>query len=142
MYVMQKAESGKVRAVVKTGNAVSRKMNYLSHLLEVGLYGSMASTLFAGATGNESIDLDLIRAVRDESPWKVPLDQSNFDKRQTKSSIAVVLLAVWDHFLEKIGKNEDVERVWGALWDSLFLKGVTVHMAGKEGEWINGLPSG
>lgn len=36
----------------------------------------------------------------------------------------------------------DVEKVWGALWDSLFLKGATVYMAGKEGEWINGLPYG
>lgn len=31
MYVMQKAESGKVRAVVNTDNAVNRKMNYSSH---------------------------------------------------------------------------------------------------------------
>lgn len=142
MYVIQKAESGKIRPVVKTGNAVNRKMNYLSHVLEVGLYGSMASTLFAGVTGNEDIDVDLINAVRDSSTWKVPLDQGSFDKRQTKSSIAVVLLAVWDHILEKVGGGGDIERVWGALWDSLFLKGATVHMAGKKGEWINGLPSG
>lgn len=48
MVVMQKSEGGKIRGVVKTGNEVNRKMNYLSAFLEVGLHGSRLSTLFAG----------------------------------------------------------------------------------------------
>lgn len=99
MQVMQKAESGKIRPVVKTGNRVNRKMNYLSHVLEEGFKGSLSSTLFAGSIGNETIDYDIIAAVRDNSTWKVPLDQGNFDKRQTRVSVAVVMKAVWDHIL-------------------------------------------
>ena len=74
MVVLEKSEPGKIRSVVKTGNAVNRKMNYLSTILEDGLHGSRLSTLFAGEGGNEDIDMDLIIAVRDENLWKVPLD--------------------------------------------------------------------
>jgi hypothetical protein len=67
MQVMQMAESGKIRPAVKIGNKVNRKMNYLSHVLEAGFRGSMASTLFAGSAGNEKIDNDIVEAVRDDS---------------------------------------------------------------------------
>lgn len=53
-------------------NKVNRKMNYLSHVLEAGFSGSMASTLFAGTRGNVDIDNNIIAAVRDETTWKVP----------------------------------------------------------------------
>jgi len=96
---MQKAESGKIRPLVKTGNKVNRKMNYLSHILEAGFSGSLTSTLFAGSAGNEKINSKIIDAVRDETTWKLPLDQGNFDKRQTRVSVAVVLKAVWDYGL-------------------------------------------
>jgi hypothetical protein len=67
MQVMQKAESGKIRPVVKTGNKVNRKMNYLSHVLEDGFRGSRTSTLFAGNRVNEDIDNDIIGAVQDNT---------------------------------------------------------------------------
>lgn len=51
----------------------------------------MASTLFAGTAGNAEIDNNLKEAVRDETTWKVPLDQGNFDKRQTGVSSNVSL---------------------------------------------------
>jgi len=114
MQVMQKAESGKIRPVVKTGNRVNRKMNFLSHVLEAGFNGSRASTLFAGTAGNEEIDSNLIEAVRDETTWKVPLDQGNFDKRQTRVSITVVLKAVWDYILRRC-RNNRILRQCGVL---------------------------
>lgn len=40
MIVLQKSEPGKIRSVVKTGNHVNRKINYLSSVLEDGLHGS------------------------------------------------------------------------------------------------------
>lgn len=142
MYTIQKSESGKIRPVVKTGNCLNRKMNYLSEVVERGLYGSKKSTLFAGERGNEEIDLDLINAVRDGSDWVVPLDQGAFDQHQSKKSIMVVIAAVFVHILPLLN-NPEVSDVAAALWDSLSCEGASVYI-GREfvGEWINGLPSG
>lgn len=141
MHILQKSEAGKVRSVVKTGDKVNRKMNYLSGYLEDGLHGSPLSTLFAGEAGNERIDFDLIDAVRDESTWKVPLDQGAFDEKQSKMSIAVALHAV-GMALEERGMNGDGCAVWAALWDSLFVRGALVEWADESRPWKNGLPSG
>lgn len=54
---------GKIRPVAKTGNAVNRKMNYLSEVLERGLHGSRLSTLFAGEAGNERIDKPILYCI-------------------------------------------------------------------------------
>jgi hypothetical protein len=74
---MQKSEGGKVRAVLKIASEVNRKMVYWSHYLEDGLHGSRVSTLDAGEAGNEAIDFDLLREVRDPSTYKVPLEQGD-----------------------------------------------------------------
>lgn len=141
MHVMQKSETMKVRPVVKTGNAVNRKMNYLSCYLEDGLHGSRLSTLFAGEAGNELIDLDLVEAVARPSLLKVPLDQGGFDQHQSKRSIAAVLRAVGE-YIGLMVPGSDFEPVWRALWDSLFVQGAEVICGEYRGEWENGLPSG
>lgn len=79
--------------------------------------------------------------MRDETTWKVPLDQGNFDKRQTRISVGVVMKAVWDYMLPHVEEQPDIEKVWGALWDSLFAKGADVIAGQFRGEWDNGLPS-
>lgn len=117
-------------------------MNDLSHVLESGFKDSMASTLFVGSRENEAIDDDIIKAVRDESTWKLPLDQGNCDKRQTRISVAVVLKAVWDQILPQVEDQPDIAKVWEALWDSLFVKVAAVTVGTLTGEWDNGLPSG
>lgn len=140
MKVIQKSETSKIRGVVKTGNAVNRKMNYLSEYLEVGLHGSKLSTLFAGERGNEAIDMDLLTAVRQKDLIKVPLDQGGFDQHQSKKSIAAVMLAVGE-YISNLTRGTDFEGVWAALWDSLFVKGAQVECGDYRGEWNNGLPS-
>ncbi|CAB3242517.1 unnamed protein product [Arctia plantaginis] len=74
MKIMQKSEGGKVRPVVVGGNELYRKMDFLSGLVEVGLYGSKTSTLFAVPAGNEAIDREWLDEVRNSSTLKVPLD--------------------------------------------------------------------
>ncbi|AXA52555.1 putative poly-capsid [Linepithema humile toti-like virus 1] len=142
MHVIQKSESGKIRPVVKTGDCLNRKMNYLSEVVERGLYGSRLSSLFAGDRGNEEIDLDLLSAVKDGSDWCVPLDQGAFDQHQSKKSVLVVLAGILSYVLPRIG-NSEVQDIGAALWDSLNVRGATVT-CGKEdlGMWNNGLPSG
>ena len=141
MVVMQKSEGGKIRPVVKTGDDVNRKMNFLSEWVERGFFGCKLSTLFAGEKGNEEIDLDLIDAVRDASSWKVPLDQGGFDQHQSKYSIAVVLHAM-GVFLRGRDLGDEFGAVWASLWDSLFLAGAQVEVGDVVFEWVNGLPSG
>lgn len=94
MHVMEKSEPTKVRAVVKCGNDVNRQMAYLSTAVERGLYRSKTSTLFAGPTGNEEIDINIFEHVRNYHLWKVPLDQSNFDGHQSKGTILAVFRAI------------------------------------------------
>jgi hypothetical protein len=57
-------------------------------------------------------------------------------------SVAVVLKTVWDYILPFVSDEPDIERVWAALWDSLFSKGSDVVAGKYKNEWNNGLPSG
>lgn len=100
MHVMEKSEPTKVRPVVKCGNHVNRQMAYLSTAVERGLYRSKTSTLFAGPAGNEEIDMEVLRYVRNYALWKVPLDQSNFDGHQSKGTILAVLRAIGQRLKE------------------------------------------
>ncbi|KAE9542277.1 hypothetical protein AGLY_003404 [Aphis glycines] len=96
------------------------KMNYLSHVLEEGFKGSLSSTLFAGTTRKEEIDNDIIEAVRDDTTWKVPLDQGNFDKRQTRASVVVVMKAVLRTFNPEITcEKQNSEDDYNSLFQHL-----------------------
>lgn len=143
MHIMQKSEGGKVRAVVKTGNAVNRQMDYISTAFDDGLIGSKASTLWAAGSGGEEIDWDLLHAVEDKRKLKVPLDQSSFDQHQSKPTIWAVLVAVGETLEEAYGEEHDVMKVWRAMWGSIFCRPVNIMLEGKVvGHWENGVPSG
>lgn len=122
MQVLQKSEGGKIRPAAKTGNAVNRKMNYLSEALERGLHGSRLSTPFAGEAGNERIDYDLIDAARTRSTWKVPLDQGGFDQHQSQAVIAVTMMAIGRHLLKFAHKSSPRGRPSGIAFSSWRLR--------------------
>lgn len=143
MIVMQKSEGGKVRPVVKTGNPVYRKMDYLSELVESGFKGSRTSTLFAGPAGNEEIDELWLREVEDFSRLKVPLDQSSFDQRQSRNTILTVLAAIGDYCLQFTNpEKDDYQQVWAALWETLAVRQPRVIYEKDTFIWGNGVPSG
>ncbi|QBL75907.1 putative non-structural polyprotein [Solenopsis midden virus] len=143
-YVMQKSESGKIRPVVKTGNRINRMMDYLSEVWEKGMYGSRISTLFAGRKGNEEVDMELVELTRDTSWYKVPLDQGNFDWKQSKESVLAILDEVWDYIIKKVPNiNPEIVAIWKCLRECIFERGAFVKCEGAEKfEWLNGLPSG
>ena len=141
-HVMEKSEAGKVRPVVKTGNDVCRKMDFISQALENGFKGSISSTLFAGTAGNEEIDKELLELTRNTSIWKVPLDQSNFDQHQSFATIYACMSAIGVVLEKSLGRDHDIIKVWKALWDSIFLTPVIVKCGSKSFIWTNGLPSG
>lgn len=124
-HVMEKSEGGKSRPVVKTSNHTNRKMDFLSEVVERGLYRTRFSTLYAGTSGNEKIDVELVDLTRDRSYLKVPLDQKNFDQHQSKLTIQAVMGAVGD-FLEEQDLPYEYLRTWRALWDSVFVLGAEV----------------
>lgn len=143
MEVMQKSEGGKVRPVVKTGNELYRKMDYLSELVELGLYGSRTSTLFAGRSGNEQIDEEWEKVMHDKSLLKVPLDQASFDQHQSKGSIRAVIDAIGDYCLSVLPKDHDMVRVWVAMYKTLFEScPPQVIYDNQKSPWENGIPSG
>ncbi|KAL4720683.1 hypothetical protein ACJJTC_001317 [Scirpophaga incertulas] len=142
MVVLQKSEGGKVRPVVKTGNRINRKMDFLSEIVERGLYGSRVSTLFAGAQGNEDIDMMWAREVRNPDSLKVPLDQGGFDQHQSLPTIKAVLTAIGDVCVSATRPGSDYRRVWEVLWYSLLGRRVEVRLGGESFTWGNGIPSG
>lgn len=140
-HVMEESEEGKSRLVVKTSNESNRKMDFLSEVVERGLYSSLFSTLYAGTAGNDAIDLELLELTRDRNYIKVPLDQKNFDQHQSLITIQAVMGAIGDHMSQQDIPSEYAE-VWAALWDSIFVIGGTVTVGKKQFPWRNGLPSG
>ncbi|KAL4702454.1 hypothetical protein ACJJTC_018841 [Scirpophaga incertulas] len=142
MVVLQKSEGGKVRPVVKTGNRINRKMDFLSEVVEKGLYGSRVSTLFAGAQGNEDIDIMWARQVRNPDSLKVPLDQGGFDQHQSLPTIRAVLTAIGDVCISATRPGSEYRRVWEVLWHSLIGRRVEIRLGGESFTWGNGIPSG
>ncbi|APG76006.1 hypothetical protein 2 [Hubei toti-like virus 19] len=140
-HVLEKSEGAKSRPVVKTGNDLFRKMDFLSEWVEKGVYNSKTSTLYADARTIQEIDEEIMQAVENTRLYKVPMDQSNFDWHQNRASIITIMLIQGIHMFEK-GAPEEYIAVWGAMWDSLFSQKVNVVLGEQIMEWLNGLPSG
>lgn len=140
-HVMEKSEGAKVRPVVKTGNELFRKMDFLSEWLEVGLYGATSSTLYADTAQLEEIDKEILATTQDPNIYKVPMDQSNFDWHQNYRSVLALMYVIGLHLI--INKApEEYLAVWEVTWDSLFNESVVVVMGVLRMIWGNGIPSG
>jgi len=136
LEVIQKSEGGKVRPVVKAGNAVNRKMGYLSTSVEAGLRGARFSPIFSEESA-QFIDRSLVAAAKSGAGWFVPLDQSNFDQNQSKRTVLTVLRAI----LDVCCSQGDLKVVGEALWRSLCL-GAEVRCGTVRFPWVHGMPSG
>jgi len=136
LEVIQKSEGGKVRPVVKAGNAVNRKMAYLSTSVEEGLKGATFSPIFSEEAA-QVIDQRLMAAACVGNEWFVPLDQSNFDQNQSKRTVMVVLRAI----LDVCCRHPNLSSVANALWLSL-CAGAEVRCGPHRFPWLHGMPSG
>lgn len=140
-HIMEKSEGGKIRPIVKTGSAMFRKMDYLSQWCEDGFKYSRLSTLFGSASNQEWIDKDILASTRDPNLWKVPMDQSNFDWHQSKSSIMTIIAAM-GMYISKRTNVKGFTEVWEAMWNSIFAQPVTIYCGAYRYTWQNGMPSG
>lgn len=143
LVIAQKSEHGKIRPIVKSSNANNRRWDYVMHLIEDGLRPAITTRVFGGAAKNEELDMELIETCN-KSTWKLPLDHSNYDHRQTKGMLKAMLLAVFDHISPLLPHEiaNDWRTVFKSAFDSQFNRRVMVDFFGDIFEWQNGLPSG
>ncbi|CAB3241844.1 unnamed protein product [Arctia plantaginis] len=112
-------------------------MDFLSGLVEVGLYGSKSSTLFAGAAGNETIDREWLEENRNSNTLKVSLEQSSFDNNQSKTTILAVLIGMEQHILLHASVPYEYRVVWNTMWETLIIAGPSVYSHDwRYGHWL------
>ncbi|UHM27658.1 MAG: RNA-dependent RNA polymerase [Fushun totivirus 3] len=141
LHAMEKSEPAKVRAVVKTGNAMNRRMDFVSSWLEAAMGAAPNTCLMGGARTAEKMDLDLLGAVRDNGWLKVPLDQGGFDRHQPKGAVLAVISAI-ARVIRKVGAPDEVKKVMGTI-EEVFRSGdVWVECGRQVWRWGNGVPSG
>lgn len=138
LVILQKSETAKIRPVAKSDNQLFRKMDFLSYPLENGLKGSRSSPLFLGLQGNEMLDMNICERL----PMGIncPLDQGSFDNNQSKPTILIALIAIYDVVISKL--SEEYKQVWEAMWDSVIHPESRVIVGNHNMPWNNGLPSG
>lgn len=84
--------------------------------------------------------MKILEGVRSNNRVKVPLDQGNFDQHQSKVSVLTILLAMYTVCIR--GGGEELERVWGAGWDSFVHEGSLVILGRVTFALRNGVASG
>lgn len=139
MYVMQKSEPAKIRAVAKVDNDSVRKQDFLSTLVEGGLLGASRTTLLGSAAFNEKLDMDILKDLG--HGLNVPLDQSAFDNHQGMESLKTVMQAIYDVCIRH-EPIDDFHKVWEAMWDSFFHPEASVIIGKERLPWRNGVASG
>jgi len=87
---VQKSEPGKVRAVISSDLSLYLKMSYVSTFLEKALAGSEFSTLFM----SKQARFDLWQSMAKDGTWRMPIDQSEFDKNVTGRQIKISLACI------------------------------------------------
>lgn len=82
-----KSEPAKVRAVISSDLGLYLKMTYVSTFLDQILRGRTDSTLWMSADDR----LNLWQDMAPDGTWRMPLDQSEFDKNQTKRQVLITV---------------------------------------------------
>lgn len=138
LEVMQKREPGKVRPVVKADNELFRKMDFLSEIIETGLKGCRSSPIFMSSAANERLDFSIKERLA--IGINCPLDQGSFDNNQSKMSILVVMIAMYQVMFR--AAPPEYKKVWAAMWDSFVDPASVVILGKKRYPWENGIASG
>lgn len=132
---VQKSEPGKVRAVISSDLALYLKMSYVSQFLEKALAGSKLSTLWM----NKDDRFDLWQSMGYDGTWRMPLDQSEFDKNVSGRQIKILLSTIrW--YLEYMSAPPDIIETMDLIMYAL--DGGYVIIGGHKIEISNGVLSG
>lgn len=132
---VQKSEPGKVRAVISSDMSLYLKMSYVSTFLDRLLKGRTDSTLWMSAEDR----FQLWQKMAPDGTWRMPLDQSEFDKNvHIRQIIAMnkVIRELLVHFSAPADVLEVMDLVIYAL------DGGYVFVDGKSVPITNGVLSG
>jgi hypothetical protein len=132
---VQKSEPGKVRAVISSDLALYLKMSYVSQFLEKSLAGSKLSTLWMSKDDR----FDLWQSMGYDGTWRMPLDQSEFDKNVSIRQIKIILKVIrW--YLEYMNASDEILDMMDLIIYGL--DGGYVLIGGHRIEIMNGVLSG
>lgn len=132
---VQKSEPAKVRAVISSDLALYLKMTYVSQYLDQILSGRDDSTLFMSSEQR----FQLWQKMAYDGTWRMPLDQSEFDKNVTLRQIMIILSN-----LRQLLSSFDVPDVVLEIMDLIIyaLDGGVVIVGGRKIDITNGVLSG
>lgn len=132
---VQKSEPGKVRAVISSDLSLYLKMSYVSLWLDKYFAGRTDSTLWMS-----KLDKFLLwQKMAFDGTWRMPLDQSEFDKNVTQRQV-LIMLEELKYLMEDLRAPE----VLIELMDEIIfaLSGGYVVVGGKKIPITNGILSG
>jgi hypothetical protein len=130
-----KAEPAKVRAVISSDLSLYLKMTYISTFLDQILAGRTDSTLWMS-------DADRMKLWEDmayDGTWRMPLDQSEFDKNVTKRQVLIKVRCI-KKLLEAYGATEQMLEIMDLILYAL--DGGYVIVDGQRIDIENGILSG
>lgn len=132
---VQKSEPGKVRAVISSDLSLYLKMTYCSLWFDQLLQGNTASTLWMSKHDR----FMLWQRMEADGTWRMPLDQSEFDKNVTLRQVDIMVTVMID-IATKMSAPDAVIEIMHLIKYSLSSGFVFVN--GKSIEIRNGILSG
>jgi len=130
-----KSEPAKVRAVISSDLGLYLKMTYISTFLEQILKGRTDSTLWMSAEDRNQ----LWQKMAPDGTWRMPLDQSEFDKNQTKRQV-MITLDIIKELIATYGAPDDMLEIMDLIIYAL--DGGYVLVDGTRIDITNGVLSG
>jgi hypothetical protein len=132
---VQKSEPGKVRAVISSDLSLYLKMSYISTFLDQILRGRTDSTLFMSKDDR----FDLWQKMAFDGTYRMPLDQSEFDKNVTRRQV-LILLKVLKKLIAHFGATKEMLDIMDLIIYAL--SGGYVIIGGQRVYILNGILSG
>lgn len=130
-----KSEPAKVRAVISSDLALYLKMTYVSTFLDQILKGRQDSTLWMSADDR----IKLWESMKFDGTWRMPLDQSEFDKNVTQRQVMIVLRSI-KKLIQTYGADDTMLEIMDLIMYAL--DGGVAYVGTKKFEIYNGVLSG
>jgi hypothetical protein len=130
-----KSEPAKVRAVISSDLGLYLKMTYISTFLDQILNGRQDSTLWMSADDR----MNLWQDMRYDGTWRMPLDQSEFDKNVTMRQVAIMLKIIKE-LISYYGADEIMLEIMDLVIYAL--DGGIVYVGDEKIDILNGVLSG
>lgn len=136
---VQKAEPGKVRAVISSDVSLYLKMTYISLFLDQIFKNRRDTTLYMNGEERDR----LWQKMAKDGTWRMPLDQSAFDQNATQRQVLIIVKVLKDllkHFVHKKDVLDELLEIMDKI--EFALSGGYVIVGDHKIEVRNGVLSG